>query len=145
MGGRIGVRVRPGRSPLELDFDAGAVSGSNTDRLGVVSALSATAGAGVAYVSTAGSTQIAEGAVFEAGYGRVHGDAGATARGGSQSTFVASVALDVGVRFPSVAGTWITVDALGGWCASGLRGFADDRAVAGMSGALGAVRLGLAR
>jgi hypothetical protein len=142
LGGRVGAKIPLSRSSLELTLDGGAASGSERDPLGTVRVSNATAGVGVAYVARGASSNIAIGPVIEGGYGYVQGEASARAEGSGRSAFVATAALDVGLRLRVSPAFWFTVDVLAGWSVSGLRGLADSRAVAGMSGAEGALRMG---
>jgi hypothetical protein len=85
---------------------------------------------------------VSVGPSLEAGYGHVAGEPGPHARGAAEGTFLAAALLAVGVRIEIARSTWIQADALGGWSVSALRGFADDRAVAGTSGAMAVLRIG---
>jgi len=143
LGGRGSVRFRLGGGPFELAVDAGGAGGSVTDALGTVHVAAATAGVSFAHVSGAEGVFVSVGPSLEVGYGHVSGEPGPNARGGAEGTFLAAALLAAGLRFEVAKATWIQAEALGGWSMSALRGFADDRAVAGTSGAMAVLRIGV--
>ncbi len=144
LGGRIGARMRLSRGPFEVGLDAGGAGGSVHDALGVVRVETGTVATGISHVSGTRHVLVALGPLLEAGAVRVVGDPGSRARGSSESAVLLTAELDAGLCIEPAGGLWFTVDALSGWTLLGTRGFADDRQVAGTTGLVAAVRLGVA-
>lgn len=144
VGGRLGSSFPLG-ARVRLSLDAGALYGTATDPLGDVEITLVSGRAGVALASETESLSAALGPRLELGWGHAEGrpfEVGT--RGDSGGAFVATTSLAASLRVRLVDRWWALIEPEVGGVLRGFRARADERAPAGVTGALAGVGVGIA-
>jgi hypothetical protein len=143
-GGRVVSAWHGPLKPIEFRGDVGAATGGRDVALGQVALHAVSAALGAMWVVGSEQHSLALGPMAEVGYAWASGQSSATAEGGSGGHWSAALLGDVGFRV-AWARHWLAVFELGvGGELAGIRVFADDAHVAGVSGFLVQGRAGVA-